>query len=229
MKYKTVLSFLCVAILVIVGYALVAKAQSSTVFLASSQVVSSVNSSSGVVTLSNPPGMGSGVGCGISGPCGSSFPTFTLTQGQVLLIDALDQAENDITKMKVGDRVTVYFKSGTASASAIAVRDGDLMPPGCDVTTHVCTGTTTIVPSLPPVPPVQINGGIQENLSLGMNGASVTALQQKLQALGYFSASFTPTGYFGLITKQAVIKYQEDKGLPATGYVGSMTRATLGN
>jgi peptidoglycan hydrolase-like protein with peptidoglycan-binding domain len=58
------------------------------------------------------------------------------------------------------------------------------------------------------------------NLTVGSTGADVTALQN---ALGVSPA----TGYFGAITKAAVVKYQAANGLPATGYVGALTRAKL--
>ena len=49
----------------------------------------------------------------------------------------------------------------------------------------------------------------------------VTALQN---LLGVSPA----TGYFGELTKAAVIKYQMNRGIsPATGYVGAKTRASL--
>ncbi|MEI6191049.1 MAG: peptidoglycan-binding protein [bacterium] len=58
------------------------------------------------------------------------------------------------------------------------------------------------------------------NLTVGSTGADVTALQTKL--------GVTPaTGYFGAITKAAVVAYQTANGLPATGYVGPMTLAKL--
>lgn len=58
------------------------------------------------------------------------------------------------------------------------------------------------------------------NLTVGSKGAEVTALQNKLNVV-------PATGYFGPITKAAVISYQLEKGLPGTGYVGPLTRAAL--
>ncbi|MEI8339052.1 MAG: peptidoglycan-binding domain-containing protein [bacterium] len=57
-------------------------------------------------------------------------------------------------------------------------------------------------------------------MGVGAKGAQVTALQQ---ALGITPA----TGYFGAITKAAVVKFQSDNGIKATGYVGPMTMAAL--
>lgn len=58
------------------------------------------------------------------------------------------------------------------------------------------------------------------NLTVGSRGAEVTALQNKL---GVSPA----TGYFGAITKAAVVAYQASKGISATGFVGPLTRASL--
>lgn len=63
------------------------------------------------------------------------------------------------------------------------------------------------------------------DLYIGVSGGEVTALQQKLQKLGYFSAQ--TTGYYGSITKNAVIRFQRDFNVPATGYTGSLTRSKL--
>lgn len=64
------------------------------------------------------------------------------------------------------------------------------------------------------------------DLSEGMSGEDVKQLQSKLRKEGFFNFA-TDTGFFGPVTKQAVIAYQQSKGLPATGFVGPLTRAEL--
>jgi len=65
-------------------------------------------------------------------------------------------------------------------------------------------------------------------LSQGSTGAAVTKLQQRLQQRGYFNAN--PTGNFGRITKDAVIAFQRNAGISATGIVGGQTwNALLGS
>lgn len=59
----------------------------------------------------------------------------------------------------------------------------------------------------------------------GDSGAEVTTLQQRLQELGYFQGN--ATGYFGSVTKAAVIEFQQAKGLNPDGVVGSNTEASL--
>ncbi|PKH10449.1 cell wall hydrolase [Planomicrobium sp. MB-3u-38] len=63
------------------------------------------------------------------------------------------------------------------------------------------------------------------DLHTGMAGEEVTALQRDLQKLGYFHVA--PTGYFGEITKNALIGYQTDFGVPATGYYGPLTQSRM--
>lgn len=65
-----------------------------------------------------------------------------------------------------------------------------------------------------------------KNLYIGMRNADVLQLQKRLVKEGY--ATFTPTGYFGVLTQQAVIKYQLAKGIsPPLGFCGIITRREL--
>jgi hypothetical protein len=59
-----------------------------------------------------------------------------------------------------------------------------------------------------------------KDLTVGSSGSEVSALQAKL---GVSPA----TGYFGSITKAAVMAYQAANGVPSTGFVGPLTRAKL--
>lgn len=62
-------------------------------------------------------------------------------------------------------------------------------------------------------------------LGLLSTGYDVYLLQKALILEGY--ATFAPTGYFGLLTRSAVQRYQKAKGLDQAGSVGPMTRQTL--
>jgi peptidoglycan hydrolase-like protein with peptidoglycan-binding domain len=59
----------------------------------------------------------------------------------------------------------------------------------------------------------------------GDSGGEVTALQQRLRQMGYFSAKVT--GYFGTLTTTAVTRFQAAKGLTADGIVGAQTESAL--
>jgi len=65
-----------------------------------------------------------------------------------------------------------------------------------------------------------------KDLSIGMRGDDVVALQNILIKLGHLSEG-SNSGYFGKATKQALVKYQSSVELPASGYFGAMTRARL--
>jgi hypothetical protein len=87
----------------------------------------------------------------------------------------------------------------------------------------------------PPVPPTAPQGQVlgasdfqfTVNLRVGSRGNDVVELQKRLRAEGFFTYP-TDTGYFGPITKAAVIAYQKAHGIvPAWGFVGPLTRAEL--
>lgn len=63
------------------------------------------------------------------------------------------------------------------------------------------------------------------NLKVGMRNADVRALQEYLADAGFFNVD--ATGYFGSITKKAVIAFQLANDLPGTGFVGTLTRGVL--
>jgi hypothetical protein len=84
---------------------------------------------------------------------------------------------------------------------------------------------TSGVPSVAPSALSGTSYNFTELLAIGSQDAQVTALQNRLIALGFFSGS--ATGYFGTQTEQAVMKYQTAHGIEATGYTGPSTRAAL--
>ncbi len=62
-------------------------------------------------------------------------------------------------------------------------------------------------------------------LAIGSRGNAVTALQNRLAALGFYSGPVT--GYFGALTSAAMKKFQKAHGVAAVGFVGPATRAAL--
>lgn len=71
---------------------------------------------------------------------------------------------------------------------------------------------------------------VVRNLKMGMKGSDVTKLQQFLikKSVGPKAkelAQKKATGNFGQLTKDALIEYQNFKGLPADGVAGSKIRA----
>jgi peptidoglycan hydrolase-like protein with peptidoglycan-binding domain len=63
------------------------------------------------------------------------------------------------------------------------------------------------------------------DLTIGSKGDDVKQLQQLLIARGFLYGEVT--GYFGILTKTALLAFQTDQGLPSVGTVGPRTRALL--
>lgn len=69
---------------------------------------------------------------------------------------------------------------------------------------------------------------ITRSLSRGMRGSDVTNLQRYLVSLTLLSQD-SVTGHYGLLTEQAVKRFQASKNLEQTGVVGPLTQAALRN
>jgi peptidoglycan hydrolase-like protein with peptidoglycan-binding domain len=98
--------------------------------------------------------------------------------------------------------------------------------PGCAVGNKFSTTTGETCPT--------VSAGSQfgaavsafaRTLSQGSKGDDVTSLQNRLTAEGVYTGPIT--GYFGSLTKAAVMAYQEIKGIGKVGVVGPKTRAEL--
>jgi len=83
------------------------------------------------------------------------------------------------------------------------------------------SGTTTTASGSVPT--------ITMNLTIGSKGDEVTALQMYLEDEGYLVMPVgVDYGYFGALTKAAVVKWQAANGVsPASGYFGPISRAAL--
>jgi peptidoglycan hydrolase-like protein with peptidoglycan-binding domain len=106
-------------------------------------------------------------------------------------------------------------------------------------TTNALTPTTTTTPASPTVTsPITTTTPANTNttpsvstysfttyLSVGSQGAEVTALQQALTQAGVYGGPVT--GYFGALTQTAVSTFQKAHGVSPVGYVGPATRSFL--
>lgn len=78
----------------------------------------------------------------------------------------------------------------------------------------------------PDVPPIN-SFTFTLTLKQGSENNEVLELQKHLKKLGLYPANSATTGYFGSVTKKAVIAFQTSKGLGADGVVGQLTRNAL--
>lgn len=83
--------------------------------------------------------------------------------------------------------------------------------------------TATTSPTTPP--PAVSTFTFTKRLEVGVSNSEVTELQKLLFSLGYFKEN--ATGYFGNITKAAVVAFQKAEGIEPLGFVGPATRAAL--
>ncbi|MEK7227337.1 MAG: peptidoglycan-binding domain-containing protein [Patescibacteria group bacterium] len=73
---------------------------------------------------------------------------------------------------------------------------------------------------------VSTGAQITSDLTIGSTGAQVVTLQSALVAQGHLvMPAGVAMGYFGSLTKAAVMKWQAANGVPATGYFGPLSRA----
>lgn len=100
---------------------------------------------------------------------------------------------------------------------------GGTVSPSLEATLASLTSTTPASP-----------GAFMRNLSVGMTGDDVKALQIYLNTHGYTITSSGPgssgqeTNRFGGLTRAALAKFQKGKGIsPAAGYFGPKTRAAM--
>lgn len=71
-----------------------------------------------------------------------------------------------------------------------------------------------------------VNSGFSDVLLFqGSSGTEVTKLQNRLTALGVYDGPIT--GYFGGLTEDAVIRFQQAQGILADGVVGPRTKLAL--
>lgn len=82
-----------------------------------------------------------------------------------------------------------------------------------------------IVASIVITPALSSAATFTHTLSVGSRDAEVASLQQVLGMLGFLKV--TATGYFGVLTKQAVMAFQKQHGLEQVGIVGPKTRVLL--
>jgi peptidoglycan hydrolase-like protein with peptidoglycan-binding domain len=77
-----------------------------------------------------------------------------------------------------------------------------------------------------PTPATPVGQTVSRALTTGDSGTEVELLQRRLREQNYFDSPVT--GYFGPITREAVVSFQAAQRLPATGVADTSTLAALG-
>jgi Putative peptidoglycan binding domain len=138
--------------------------------------------------------------------------------------------------------------AGSSGGGGMVVGSGPLAPSAAGVSgytpprpqidypdgTGVYLGaTTTASTSTKPAAPGASHVSITHNHRLGDHSTDILALQQFLNTHGFTVATTGPgspgreTNLFGAKTFQALKKFQQAHSLPATGYLGPLTRALI--
>jgi peptidoglycan hydrolase-like protein with peptidoglycan-binding domain len=122
----------------------------------------------------------------------------------------------------------VYTASNAVSSGGIAIPVNSASQGGVPFNPSPVVSPAPI--AVPPVSGIPVSSGsgsgsrvvFTKTLTLGSTGAQVVALQQKLRELGLFTFP-SNTGYFGSITKKAVVVLQKQHNLkPYPGIVGPL-------
>jgi peptidoglycan hydrolase-like protein with peptidoglycan-binding domain len=126
--------------------------------------------------------------------------------------------------------VTGHFGPLTADAVKRFQTDRGLVADGvvgAQTSKALGFGSVAAAPSAPtPIPPGTEIVSNRQPLRVGSSGAEVEALQTQLKTLGFFNGEIT--GYYGPVTQAAVARYQQSRGLQATGVADASTLNAIG-
>ena len=168
----------------------------------------------------------SGSGGGSTG--GSSTPTVSTTPAPVTVAPVVEITPVTPTTPAVSAPSTTGLTTTQATAVLSLLSSFGADNATVEIVRRILFGTGTVSMST-------VSGSFSRNLELGVTGEDVKVLQTFLNAHGYVIAASgagspgNETTRFGALTKAALIKYQEAKGItPAAGYFGPKTRATVG-
>ena len=130
----------------------------------------------------------------------------------------------------VGNTYLVFANSVPASSEAKNIPD--------DLIASINCGRTTLLESAAEIktalgegkiPTGQSSFKFSRNLTVGFSGEDVVALQTFLEQRGFLTMpSGIAKGYFGGLTRSALMKYQRsERIIPAVGYFGPLTRVRI--
>ena len=123
-----------------------------------------------------------------------------------------------------------YTTAGTYTVIISLLAEGSSQTTSCSVTVTAPSPTPSPIPIPTPIPPPIVGKATPsftgQVLALGSRDPSVKNLQQFLITQGIL-AQGKDTGYFGLLTRSAVIIFQQRHAIPTTGVVGLLTAAKI--
>ena len=122
----------------------------------------------------------------------------------------------------------------TSNTSATAAQSAATTPPVVAVVTPSITTSPVVAPTntatmvIPTAMPIAANtqATLSRNLYIGTSGSDVVVLQDILIREKFLVPGYN-TGFFGNLTRAAVMRFQQAHGVQATGYVGPLTRSEL--
>jgi len=132
---------------------------------------------------------------------------------------------------RVGDRYVVFGRMISASTTPPVVSAGIDCGSTALVSEELIKWLNTALKErefrapVAPLPVVQFS----RNLFIGISGTDVVSLQSFLEKKGLLTMpAGVAKGYFGALTRNAVVQYQASKGIiPAYGYFGPLTRTAI--
>ncbi|MGF1515985.1 MAG: peptidoglycan-binding protein [Elainellaceae cyanobacterium] len=112
-------------------------------------------------------------------------------------------------------------------STELAVRNFQVSVPRLVVDGIAGPATETVLGLRDGVDPGSIGTDPGPLVQQGDSGATVTAIQDTLKALGFFPASIASTGFYGTVTVQAIREFQAENGLVVDGVAGPSTQGLL--
>lgn len=167
----------------------------------------------------------------------------TSLYGSSTVLDSSLVTSHSVTISGLDPSTTYHFQVRSTTAFSMLGTSSDQT-----FTTTSNSGSVTYqgyqiqIPALIPIPnplniknevltkqPPQLFSSDSRNLKFLDRGVDVIALQRFLVSRGYLLPKHI-SGFFGTLTKKALIKYQsENKILPANGYFGPITKKSMNN
>lgn len=139
----------------------------------------------------------------------------------VTTFEPISGLANTITVTPSASTCTVPTSTASGSSGSSSGRSGG----GGGGTVAQTTPVTAPVQTAVTIAPTASGASFSRNLSLGLTGDDVKALQTRLTSEGVYSGPIT--GYFGSLTQAGVKAYQAKYGIDQLGIVGPMTRTQL--